>query len=137
MSGFSDERKKKILEAAFGGAKYEENAENYLALVTAAVKGSDTGGSIIEPTYTGYARILMKNSEWTAAAEGKRHNNLTKLFAECTALTSTLRGWAYCTTIGTGTGLVICSGVIPETVVNPGVEPEFLAGQLVFSLIDT
>lgn len=137
MSGFSDERKTKILNAAFGGAKYEENEENYLALVTVAVLGSDKGTTITEPTYTGYARIAMKNSQWAAPEEGKRHNNTAKVFAECTAGSSTCIGWAYCTTAETKSGLVICSGVIPSTVVSAGITPEFLSGALVYTLSDT
>jgi hypothetical protein len=129
MSGFSDERKKTILE--------EFLIDGWLALTTVAVKGSDTGATIVEPTYTGYARIEQKKTQWSAAAENKRHNNVLKSFPECTAGTSNVIGWALCTSSETGKGLIVCSGVIPLTVVAAGIIPEFNVGSLVFGMSDT
>lgn len=137
MSGFSDEIKEQILNAAVGGASFKGPAEGFLALVTVPVVGADTGATITEATYTGYARIAIKTAEWAAAVKGERASNTTKSFAICTALESTVVGWALCTEAAVGKGLVIESGKIPPTLVKAGITPEFLAGALIFRVTDT
>jgi hypothetical protein len=135
MGGFNTEEADKVLDAAFGGANYKGPVEEgYLALTTVAVTGADDGTTITEPGYTGYARILMKHTEWTAAAEGKKSNNVLKAFAECTAGEDTVIGWAWCNEAATKKGKVVFSGKIPPTVIKAGITPEFIIGALIAKL---
>lgn len=137
MSGFSWVRADKILDAAFGGAAYSENPANWLALTTALVIPGDTGATILEALYEGYARVEKKNTDWSAAAEGSKHNTTVVKFPECTGETKTAIGWAYCTEKNPGTGLVICSGKIPTTVISAGIVPEIAIGGCVYRLLTT
>lgn len=138
MSGFGNTEKNAILDASVGNATYKGALEYWLALTTVAVTGADTGATITEPTFTPYARIAMKNTEWTAAAAGEHHNNATKAWAEATAGESTLLGWALCEKKTKGeAGKVIKSGVLPPTVIVATIIPEFLAGALIFRISDT
>lgn len=138
MSGFSTTDKDEILDASVGKATYKGAAEYFLALLTEAALPGDTGATIAEATYTGHARIAMKATEWTVAAEGEHHNNVTKTFPECTAGENVIVGWALCEKKEKGeAGKIVKSGRVPPTVVKAGIEPEFLAGTLSFRLADT
>jgi len=84
----------------------------YLALCTTLPTSSSTGSTIVEATYTGYARITMTSS-WGSAATGTApasiSNTVAITFAACTALTSTIVGMAACTALTTGNVLYWCS----------------------------
>jgi hypothetical protein len=135
MSGVSNERKLSILEAIFKGTAYSEAGPYYLALVTVAVTGADTGETIKDATYTGYARVKLEHTDFNTASGGATTNKNPATFGECTAGESTVIGWALCTALTKG--LVIASGTIPTTVVSKGIVPKFAAGALSFSFIDT
>jgi hypothetical protein len=137
MSGFSTERADLILDAAFGGTAYSEAATNYLALTQTPVLPGDTGASILEAEYEGYERYEMEDTDWSASAEGAKHNIIVVKFAACTGGLATAVGWAYCTAKATATGLVICSGKIPTTEIKAGVQPEIAIGGCVYRLLGT
>jgi hypothetical protein len=137
MSGFSDTVKAEILEALFHGTAFQGPEEMFIALVTTAVVGADTGATIKEATYAGYKRVGIKKADWAAVAENAKANSTTKVFAECTGGESAVIGWALCTEEATASGLVICSGRVQPTVITSGVTPEFLAGALAFRISDS
>lgn len=133
MGGFSNDAAKLILDAAFGGAAF--SPATYLALTTLAVVRTDDCSTIVEPTYTGYARLGVSSSDFAAAADpGTKTNTSVLAFAPCTAGASTILGVALVDS-PSGSGLVIAFADlgIPLSVIN-GVTPEFDAGAMTFEM---
>ena len=128
MAGFSDAQELVVLDSVFGdGSTNLNSAPTYLALTTAAVNENHTGATITEATYTGYARAAIAAADMSAAAAGAKVNGNAITFANCTGGTSTIIGWAVCTTSGTGTGAVIVFGTCTSTVISTTQTPATVA----------
>lgn len=136
MAGFSDAQELVVLDSVFGdGSTNLNTAPTYLALTTVAVTESMTGATITEATYTGYARCSIAAADVSAAAAGSKTNGNALTFANCTSGTSTIIGWAVCTTSGSGTGAVIVYGTCTSTVISTTQTPATVAaGGLVVTL---
>jgi len=132
MAGFSNFEENVVLDSIFGdGAVNINTAPTYLALTTVAVGETDTGATITEANYTGYARKSLAAADLSAASGGSKTNSALQTFADCTAGSSVVIGWAVCTTSGTGTGDVIvfgtCTSVTISTTQTPArVQPSGL-----------
>lgn len=76
----------------------------FMALTTVAVTDVMTGSTITEANYTGYVRIgVPASSIGTASGAGGSVANTTAItYAACTALTSTVIGFAHCVAVTTG-----------------------------------
>ena len=77
----------------------------HMALVeTSAVTDADTGSTLDEPEYTGYARKTVAAADMNAAAGtgGSVTNANAITFAACTALTDTVIGFAHCVALTVG-----------------------------------
>jgi len=92
MGSFSDYLENELLDHVLGGSDFARPATVYLALLTAAPDDTDTGSTLTEATYTGYARKSVTNDEtsFPAASGGSKQNGTTIEFAECTGGSSTV-----------------------------------------------
>src|SRR4029077_11088323 len=122
MAGRSNAVELKVLELLVGKTAYTVTAPLFLALTTSAVAETDTAGSITEAAYTGYARKSVAAADWGAAAAGQIANVNAITFAACTGGTSTLLGFALCTS-SSGAGDIQAFGTLPSLVVSPTQTP--------------
>lgn len=134
--GLSNERKDKILDAVFGGTAYHEEGERWLGLATVPITGADDGTTVVEPSWTGYARILTSSADWDASSGGVKKSIAEKVFAECTAGEDTHVAFFVSDHAETGKGTIVGSGVVPPTLISKGIKPKFTAGGLSFSMAD-
>jgi hypothetical protein len=134
MAGMSDATELKVLEHLVAKTSYTmPTSPLYLALTTAAVLDTDTAGSITEATYTGYARKSVAGTDWGTAAAGQIANANAITFAACTGSTSTVIGWALCTT-SSGAGAIQVYGTLTSMVVSITQTPvNFAVGALVIT----
>ncbi|MCA1571156.1 MAG: hypothetical protein LC798_12735 [Chloroflexi bacterium] len=123
-AGFSNFEELEVLDSIFGDhATINLNtAPTYLALTTVAVGETDTGSTLTEANYTGYARLSFAAADMTAAAAGSKSNTAQKTFAACTAGSSTIIGWAQCTALTVGNVIVFgtCTSTVISTTQTPG-----------------
>lgn len=104
----------------------------YLALCTVAPTDSDTGSTITEATYTGYARKSVAAADFNAPAGGVMTNANVITFADCTAGSSTIVGWALCDAATLGN--VLWAGDMTSVTVNTtNTPPRVPAGSLSLS----
>ena len=134
MPGFSDYCEKKVLDHVSGKTAFAQPSL-FLALTTVAVVDADTGSTITEANYTGYARKAMPAADWNAASgtTATVTNAAQEQFAACTAGTSTVIGWALCDALTVGN--VILFGTCPSFTVSTTQTPVTVAaGALSLSL---
>lgn len=127
MAGFSDTAEVDVLDSVFGDHASIQlyTAPTYLALTTVAVTEVMTGSTITEANYTGYARKSIAATDMAAASAGAKSNSNTLTFANCTAGTSTVIGWAVCT--ASSAGNVIVYGTCTSTVISTTQTPATIA----------
>ena len=125
MSGFSNDVENALLDFVTGGSAPSYPDPTYLALTVAAVADSDDGTTIIEPSYTGYARLAVAASDWNAAAGGSKSNLTELVFPDCTAGSSTIVGWALLDADTAGN--VIISGSCASTLISTTQTPPTVA----------
>jgi hypothetical protein len=102
----------------------------YMALVeTTAVTDADTGSTLDEPEYTGYARKTVAAADMNAGSgtSGAVTNANAIQFAACTAGTDTIIGFAHCValTVGVMRSYGTCSSTVVSTTQTPA---QFAAG---------
>lgn len=120
MAGLSDATEKLIIDHIINKTAHT-SATQYLGLTTVAVNDSDTSATVTEANYTGYARLNIPGSDWNAAtgttAAATTANQ--KLFAACTAGSSTVIGW-FLSPISTtaGAGNITYFGTCTSTVIS-------------------
>jgi len=128
-----------LLKHVFKGTGYTMPANLYLALTTSAPAANSTGGTIVEATYTGYARKQILTSDMGApvvsSSPGTIANTSSLVFANCTAGSSNINGFAVCDSAGTGTGNVLYWGTIsPAKTIDTSNQPATVGvGALVVS----
>jgi hypothetical protein len=96
LASFSDVYEKKVLEHHLGKASTTMPTSLWIGLTTVVPTDADTGTTITEANYTGYARKLMTlPGDWAAAtgtSPGSISTAVLEQFAACTAGTSTVIG---------------------------------------------
>lgn len=135
MAGISDVVEKKILDHLTGKTAYTSPAPLYLALCTSVPADTDTGSTIAEATYTGYARKQVPSTDWAAATgtTSTSATNTIETFAACTAGSSTIIGWALCS--ASTAGDVVMYGSCASTVISTTQTPATVAsGALTISI---
>ncbi len=139
MAGFSDAVEKKILDHITGKTSWASPTANglYLALTTVAVGETDTAGTLTEASYTGYARKQIVPADMSAAAgtTAETHNTPVETFAACTAGSSTVIGWALCSS-SSGAGDVVMFGTCPSTVISTTQTPATVAASALSLTLD-
>lgn len=101
----------------------------YIALCTTLPTSASTGATIVEATYTGYARIAT-SGDWgspTSATPCTIFNSSAITFAACTGSTSTIVGFAIVDSVTTGAGNVIAWGSCTSTVISTTQTPATFA----------
>jgi hypothetical protein len=126
VAGFSDYLELKVLDHIFNDPPYTAPTP-YLALCTVVPDDTKTGATIVEATYTGYVRLAIAAADMNPAAAGQKQNVNVLTGAACTALTSTIIGWAICDASGTGAGNVLCWGTCTSTVISTTQTPPTIA----------
>ncbi len=133
MASFSDYWENAVLDATFGDPDVTITAPVYLALCTTVPTDASTGSTIVEATYTGYARKSIAAADMSAAASGSKTNSNAITFAACTSGSSTIIGWALCDAATVGN--VLCWGTCTSTVISVTQTPATVAaGALVVTL---
>ncbi len=134
MASFSDYWELSVLDGTFGDPTTPTIvAPTFLALCTVVPTDSSTGTTITEANYTGYARKSIAAADMGAAAAGSKTNTSAITFAPCTALSSTIVGWALCDALTLGN--VLCWGTATSTVISATQTPATVAiGGLVVNL---
>jgi hypothetical protein len=130
MASFSDARELLVLDHITGKASLTAPTNTYLALCTTVPDDTKTGATIVEATYTGYARKTIAAADWrsatgTSPAKSTNLNALT--FAACTSGTSTIIGWALCDNASTSAGGVWVWGTCTSTVISTTQTPATIA----------
>src|SRR5580704_17783370 len=129
MSGFSQAYATKTLEHV-SGKKELALPVMWLALLTVVPTNSNTGATITEASYTGYARREVPASLLNSAVAGTPssiNNNAGFTFAACTGGTSTIIAWAACDNKETAKGNVIMWGTAASTVISTTQTPASIA----------
>jgi hypothetical protein len=132
MSGFSQAYATKTLEHV-SGKKELTLPVMWLALLTVVPTNSNTGATITEATYTGYARKEVPASVLNSAVAGTPssiNNKEAFTFAACTGGTSTIIAWAVCDNKETGKGNVIMWGTAASTVISTTQTPASIAAEV-------
>ena len=118
-----------ILDHIFGNGTYTPATNIFVALLTATPDDTDTGSTITEATYTGYARKSTAGSDWNTASAGAIDNANAITFDACTGGSSTITHFALCD--ASTAGNVLFWGALSSSfAVSDGVTPSFGAGAL-------
>lgn len=109
------------------------NTQLWLALHTAD-PGEAGSATTSEATYGGYARVaLTRASDFTVTGATVANANLAQ-FPVCSSGSSTCT-YVSIVTSSSGAGTIIVSGALNSSVaVTTGIQPQFSAGALVFTL---
>src|ERR1700682_153550 len=137
MASFSDYAEKKILDPVNGKTTFTLVTPVYMALCTVVPVDADTGATITEATYTGYARKSIAAGDWNAAAGAAANaTNLNAItFAACSGSTSTIIGFAINDNSATGAGNNFYWGTVTSIVIDSTHQPATVAaGVLSISL---
>lgn len=123
-SQFSDAYEIILLDAENQKASITAAAPWFMALVeTTAVTDADTGSTLDEPDYTGYARKSVAAADMNAGAgtSGSVTNANAIIYAACTAGTDTAIGFAHCVaaTVGVMRKFGTCSSTVISTTQTP------------------
>lgn len=119
MSGLSQVTAKKVLELLVGKTAFATPSV-WVALCTSAPTDASTGATLVEATYTGYARKSTAGTDWNAAVAGSPSsitNANAIIFAACTGGTSSCTHFALVDSATTGAGNVLAWGALGGTVV--------------------
>lgn len=124
LASKSDYLENKNLDHNLSDGAFTMPEKIYLALCTTVPEDGKTGTTIVEAGYTGYARKQIEAASLAAAASGTKKNSAEIVFAECTASSATVIGWAICDALtvgnmlywGTATSTVISTTQTPAKI---------------------
>lgn len=125
----SDYLANKLLDHKTNKATYTPPATLYVALCSAAPVNSDTGSTITEVSYTGYARVAVTAADWNAAAARLQDNVNEIAFPAATGGSDTATHFALCDASSAG-NLLDYGALSSSLAISSGVEPKFKAGDL-------
>jgi hypothetical protein len=132
---FSNSAETSVLQQVFQGTSlpWAANSDLYVALYTAD-PGEAGAATTNEATYGGYARIaLTRASDFTVSGNTVSNTSLEQ-FAACSSGSNTITHAAVVTT-SAGAGTIIVRAALSSSItVSTGVQPQFAAGALSFTL---
>lgn len=138
FAGMSDAVERKQADAWTGKTGYVVTAPTFLALCTTLPTDADTAASIVDATYTGYARVSFAAADWNAASTTTGTTTATapvagKTGGAVTAGSSTCVGWGRCTTstVGGAGDLLMLGSLTSVTFSTTQTPPTIAAGSLV------
>ena len=131
MAGsFSDYLELELLDHVFRQAAYSAPANIFVALCTSPVSDSNTGSTITECDYTGYARVSTTSTDWDVASSGATANATAIAFPQKTdGEDDTATYFALCDAATVGNMLAWGELTTSRVIVN-GAEPTFAIGEL-------
>lgn len=132
-AGYNDATELLVLAAENGGTAYQEPNPWFMALCTVAVTDADTGSTITEADYTGYARKSVALADMNAPAAGSSSNANAIIFAGATGGTSTVINGCKCAAATVGRAIKHFS-VASTTVSATQTPAQFAAGAFSTSL---
>lgn len=86
----SDYLKDAVLNHVMGKSAFTMPSTVYAALCTNTVTSADTGSTITEATYTGYARVQIEAADLNAADDGEMTNAADIVWPEVDSGTNTI-----------------------------------------------
>lgn len=132
---FSNSTEEDVLQQVFIGTAlpWNANTDLWIALYTAS-PGEAGSATTNEATYGGYARIaLTRSTDFTVSGNTVENANLEQ-FAACTSGSNTITHAAVVDS-ASGAGNVIVYAALSSSIsVTTGVQPQFAAGALSFTL---
>lgn len=132
---FSNSTEEDVLQQVFIGTAlpWNANTDLWIALYTAS-PGEAGSATTNEATYGGYARIaLTRSTDFTVSGNTVENANLEQ-FAACTSGSNTITHAAVVDS-ASGAGNVIVYAALSSSIsVSTGVQPQFAAGALSFTL---
>lgn len=132
---FSNTAETAVLNQIFVGTALPWNANTDLWLALHTADPGEAGSAVTsEATYGGYARVAVaRATDLTVSGATVESANLEQ-FPVCTSGSSTCTYVSIVTT-ASGAGTIIVSGALNSSVaVATGIQPQFSAGALVFTL---
>lgn len=134
MAGsISDYAENKLIDHLMGKTSFTMPSTVYAALCTTTPTDASTGSTIVEATYTGYARKQIAGADLNAAAAGVMTNLNAIVFAACTAGTSTVVGVAICDALTVG-NMLAWSDVTSHVIDTSNTPATIAAGALSITL---
>ena len=132
---FSNSTEEDVLQQVFIGTAlpWNSNTDLWIALYTAS-PGEAGSATTNEATYGSYARIaLARSTDFSVSGNTVQNANLEQ-FAACTSGTNTITHAAVVDS-ASGAGNVIVYAALSSSIsVSTGVQPQFAAGALSFTL---
>lgn len=132
---FSNTAETAVLNQVFKGTSlpWDANTNLWLALHTADPGEAGTAVSS-EATYGGYARIPLSRATDFIVTDNQVSNANPAQFAQCTSGSNTITHASIVDT-GSGAGNIIVRGALNSAIpVSTGIQPQFAASGLVFTL---
>lgn len=122
-----------IANHELGKASYTMPSAIYLALCSVIPGTHDTGSTITEVNYTGYARVAIPAASLNSAVGGSVANNTPITFPQNTGSPVTAYGWCICDASSAGNMLLFSGfpGATPTFAIGTGATPTLAAGQFV------
>lgn len=130
MTSASDYLENELLDHIFGKGAYTPPTNVYVALCTSAPADDDTGSTITEADYTGYARVSTGGSDWNTASGGSIDNANAVTFGEKTGGDDDTVTHFALLDAATDGNLLFHAALDSQLVVTDGMIPEFAAGTL-------
>lgn len=93
----SDFLKDAVLDHCMGKSSFTMPSAVYAALCVDPVGSDDTGSTINEATYSGYARVQVEASDLAAASGGEMTNSADIVWPDVVSGTNTVVAVAFCT----------------------------------------
>lgn len=134
MAAMSDYLRTALLKHSLSLEAFTMPATLYVCAATQAVASSDTGSTIVEPTYTGYARVELADSDFDTVALGAGSNATDWIFPDVQAGGDTVTSIVICDAASGGNMLWydnLASSVALSTTQTP---LKIDAGQATFGL---
>lgn len=119
----------KFLDHLFGKSTFTAPSNIYVALCSAAPGDTDTGSTITEVNYTGYARVQTSPSDWNAWASGIIDNLNAITFPKATGGSATATHFAL-VDASSGGNLLIWAPLNSSLAISNNIQPSFPAGDL-------
>lgn len=128
----SDYLENKDLDHNLGKTSFTMPASVYLALCTTAPTDASTGSTIVEASYTGYARKQVLAAALNAASGGVTTNGSDIVFADCTGGSSAIIGFALVDASSAG-NVLYWGTMTSKTIDTSNTPPTVKAGSLSIS----
>jgi len=132
---FSNAAETAVLDNVFRGVNLPWNANTNLWIALYTADPGEAGTAITnEATYGGYARIALDRATDFTVSGNQVRNTTLEQFAACTSGSNVITHAAVVTTTS-GAGTIVAKAALASSItVSTGVQPQFAASALTFSL---